>query len=186
MSRPLPPPPPPPPVAPPCLPSSNGVCSAAGTSRPISRWFWRGRRASGGSACGPTGAWPGAWTTSGTTAYRSPTPTGTKTSQVRWTWGGGGWGCCPGNSSVRLSPDSGDGSCVAMAADKIGGFWDDKRCSEKFFFFCEKSRPDISPPTKAPTLPPSHGCADGWTAMPHFRSCYQVGPSTRRGPAPQR
>lgn len=35
-----------------------------------------------------------------------------------------------------LSPDSGDGSCVAMAADKIGGFWDDQQCSEKFFFFC--------------------------------------------------
>lgn len=79
-----------------------------------------------------------------------------------------------GNSSVRLYPDSGDGSCVAMAADKIGAFWDDKQCSEKFFFFCEKFRPDITPPTKAPTPPPSQGCADGWTAQPHFRNCYKV------------
>uniref|UniRef100_H3CQ11 C-type lectin domain-containing protein n=1 Tax=Tetraodon nigroviridis TaxID=99883 RepID=H3CQ11_TETNG len=73
----------------------------------------------------------------------------------------------------KEQPDTGDGSCVAMAADKIGGFWDDKQCSEKFYFFCEKSRPDITPPTKAPTLPPSVGCADGWTAMPHFRNCYK-------------
>lgn len=83
-------------------------------------------------------------------------------------------GVPPGNSSVRLSPDSGDGSCVAMAADKIGGFWDDKQCTEKFFFFCEKFRPDITPPTKPPTPPPSQGCADGWTALPHFRNCYKV------------
>ncbi|TNM92320.1 hypothetical protein fugu_019332 [Takifugu bimaculatus] len=61
-----------------------------------------------------------------------------------------------------------------MAADKIGAFWDDKQCSEKFFFFCEKSRPDITPPTKAPTPPPSQGCADGWTAQPHFRNCYKL------------
>lgn len=73
-----------------------------------------------------------------------------------------------------LSPDSGDGSCVAMAADKIGGFWDDKQCSEKFFFFCEKSRLDITPPTKAPTPPPSQGCTDSRTALPHFRNCYKV------------
>lgn len=77
-------------------------------------------------------------------------------------------------TSACLSPDSGDGSCVAMAADKIGGFWDDKQCSEKFFFFCEKSRPDITPPTKAPTPPPSQGCTAGWTALPHFRNCYKV------------
>ncbi|XP_036973174.1 macrophage mannose receptor 1 [Acanthopagrus latus] len=71
-------------------------------------------------------------------------------------------------------PDSGDGKCVAMTSGQIGGFWDDKECSEKFNFFCEKPRPDINPPTKAPTPPPAQGCANGWTAQPHFRYCYKL------------
>uniref|UniRef100_A0A096MA02 C-type lectin domain-containing protein n=1 Tax=Poecilia formosa TaxID=48698 RepID=A0A096MA02_POEFO len=71
-------------------------------------------------------------------------------------------------------PDNGDGTCVAMTTGQIGGFWDDKQCSEKHAFICEKTRPDITPPTKAPTPPPSQGCADGWTALPHFRNCYRV------------
>lgn len=144
-------------------------------SRRISQWRCRERLVSGGSACVPTEARPEVWTMSGTTAYRSLTHTGTKNSQV---WCGQGFtywvSVQSGNSSLCLYPDSGDGSCVAMAADKIGAFWDDKQCSEKFFFFCEKFRPDITPPTKAPTPPPSQGCADGWTAQPHFRNCYKV------------
>lgn len=61
-----------------------------------------------------------------------------------------------------------------MTTGQIGGFWNDNQCSEKFSFVCEKPRPDISPPTKAPTPPPAQGCADGWTALPHFRNCYKV------------
>lgn len=123
----------------------------------------------------PMEARPEVWTMSGTTAYRSLTHTGTKNSQVWCRQGLTYWmSVQSGKSSVGLYPDSGDGSCVAMAADKIGAFWDDKQCSEKFFFFCEKFRPDITPPTKAPTPPPSQGCADGWTAQPHFRNCYKV------------
>ncbi|MEQ2275125.1 hypothetical protein XENORESO_021066 [Xenotaenia resolanae] len=67
-----------------------------------------------------------------------------------------------------------DGTCVAMTTGQIGGFWDDKQCSEEYAFICEKSRTDITPPTKAPTPPPSQGCADGWTALPHFRNCYRL------------
>lgn len=73
-----------------------------------------------------------------------------------------------------LPLDSGDGTCVAMTAGQIGGFWDDKQCSENYGFICEKPRPDITPPTKAPTPPPAQGCADSWTALPHFRNCYKV------------
>lgn len=61
-----------------------------------------------------------------------------------------------------------------MTTGKIGGFWDDMQCLETHSFVCEKPRPDISPPTKAPTPPPSQGCADGWTAKPHFRHCYKA------------
>lgn len=64
-----------------------------------------------------------------------------------------------------------------MTAGQVGGFWDDKQCTEKFNFICEKLRPDITPPTKAPTPPPAQGCADGWTALPHFRNCYKVNDS---------
>ncbi|KAM8872531.1 uncharacterized protein ACB058_004460 isoform 1-T1 [Synchiropus picturatus] len=74
----------------------------------------------------------------------------------------------------RNQPDNGDGTCVGMTTGAVGGFWDDKECSEKFAFICEKHRPDISPPTKAPTPPPSQGCADTWTAKPHFRNCYKL------------
>ncbi|KAK7896517.1 hypothetical protein WMY93_021842 [Mugilogobius chulae] len=74
----------------------------------------------------------------------------------------------------RNQPDSGDGTCVAMTSGQIGGFWDDKQCTEKFAFICEKARPDITPPTKAPTPPPSQGCVTGWTALPHFRNCYKL------------
>ncbi|XP_023136670.3 macrophage mannose receptor 1 [Amphiprion ocellaris] len=74
----------------------------------------------------------------------------------------------------REQPDSGDGHCVAMTSGSPGGFWDDKVCTEKYAFICEKPRPDISPPTKAPTAPPAHGCADGWSALPHFRHCYKL------------
>uniref|UniRef100_A0A3Q2Q8K9 C-type lectin domain-containing protein n=1 Tax=Fundulus heteroclitus TaxID=8078 RepID=A0A3Q2Q8K9_FUNHE len=48
------------------------------------------------------------------------------------------------------------------------------RLCARHAFVCEKARPDITPPTKAPTPPPSQGCADGWTALPHFRNCYKV------------
>ncbi|XP_047425524.1 macrophage mannose receptor 1 [Mugil cephalus] len=74
----------------------------------------------------------------------------------------------------RNQPDNTDGTCVAMTTGQVGGFWDDKQCSEKFAFFCEKHRPDISPPTQPPTPPPSQGCANGWTALPHFRHCYRL------------
>ncbi|XP_023264465.1 macrophage mannose receptor 1-like [Seriola lalandi dorsalis] len=74
----------------------------------------------------------------------------------------------------RDQPDSGDGTCVAMTTGQVGGFWDDKQCSEKYAFICEKYRPDITPPTKPPTPPPAHGCADSWTALPHFRNCYKL------------
>lgn len=80
----------------------------------------------------------------------------------------------PGSRSFHLPPDSGDGSCVAMTSGQVGGFWDDKPCSDRYKFMCEKFRPDISPPTKPPTPPPAQGCADGWTAKPHFRNCYKV------------
>ncbi|CAL9682123.1 unnamed protein product [Knipowitschia caucasica] len=74
----------------------------------------------------------------------------------------------------RNQPDNEDGTCVAMTSGQVGGFWDDKQCSEKFNFICEKERPDISPPTKPPTPPPAQGCANGWTAQPHFRNCYRL------------
>ncbi|XP_074546917.1 uncharacterized protein LOC141805663 [Halichoeres trimaculatus] len=74
----------------------------------------------------------------------------------------------------RDQPDNGDGTCVAMTTGAVGGFWDDKLCTEKFSFICEKPRPDIHPPTKPPTPPPAQGCAEGWTALPHFRHCYKL------------
>nr|XP_020476711.1 macrophage mannose receptor 1-like isoform X2 [Monopterus albus] len=74
----------------------------------------------------------------------------------------------------RGQPDSGDGNCVAMTTGQIGGFWDDKQCSEKYLFICEKPRPDITPPTKPPTPPSSHGCATGWSGLSHFRNCYKL------------
>ncbi|XP_049459415.1 macrophage mannose receptor 1 [Epinephelus fuscoguttatus] len=74
----------------------------------------------------------------------------------------------------RDQPDNGDGTCVAMTTGPIGGFWDDKQCSEKHAFVCEKPRPDISPPTKPPTPPPVTGCTEGWTGQPHFRYCYKL------------
>ncbi|KAF3849178.1 hypothetical protein F7725_015675 [Dissostichus mawsoni] len=74
----------------------------------------------------------------------------------------------------KNQPDSGDGTCVAMTTGTIGGFWDDKECLEKHAFVCEKPRPNITPPTKAPTFPPSQGCATSWTALPHFRNCFKL------------
>lgn len=74
----------------------------------------------------------------------------------------------------RNQPDNGDGTCVAMTSGLVGGFWDDKQCSEEFAFVCEKPRPDITPPTKAPTPPPVEGCATGWSGEPHFRFCYKL------------
>ncbi|XP_069566819.1 macrophage mannose receptor 1-like, partial [Brachyistius frenatus] len=74
----------------------------------------------------------------------------------------------------RNQPDNGDGNCVAMTTGQVGGFWDDKLCLDKYAFICEKPRPDITPPTKAPTAPPAQGCADSWTALPHFRNCYKL------------
>ncbi|KAF7653995.1 hypothetical protein LDENG_00075190, partial [Lucifuga dentata] len=74
----------------------------------------------------------------------------------------------------RDQPDNGDGACVAMTTGAVGGFWDDKPCEEKHNFICEKSRPDITPPTTGPTPPPAHGCTDGWSALPHFRNCYRL------------
>ncbi|KAA8584470.1 hypothetical protein FQN60_008255 [Etheostoma spectabile] len=74
----------------------------------------------------------------------------------------------------RDQPDNGDGTCVAMTTGQIGGFWDDQQCLEKHAFVCEKPRPDITPPTKPPTPPPAQGCADSWTALPHFRNCYKL------------
>lgn len=73
-----------------------------------------------------------------------------------------------------LSLDSGEGTCVAMTTGLIGGFWDDKQCLDNNAFICEKPRPDITPPTKAPTPPDAHGCYESWTALPHFRNCYRV------------
>lgn len=86
------------------------------------------------------------------------------------------WTGKPGHvrNSSLLSPDNGEGTCVAMTTGQPGGFWDDKPCSEKYAFICEKPRPDISPPTRPPTPPPSQGCSEGWTALPHFRNCYKV------------
>ncbi|XP_061732556.1 macrophage mannose receptor 1 isoform X2 [Nerophis ophidion] len=74
----------------------------------------------------------------------------------------------------KNQPDNGDGTCVAMTSGQVGGFWDDKQCSEKFAFICEKPRPDITPPTKPPTPPPAQDCADGWTSLPHFSNCYKL------------
>ncbi|KAJ8402327.1 hypothetical protein AAFF_G00368160 [Aldrovandia affinis] len=74
----------------------------------------------------------------------------------------------------RNQPDSGDGTCVAMTTGPVGGFWDDKACSESYPFVCEGSRDGISPPTAAPTAPPAQGCATGWTAKSHFRNCYKL------------
>ncbi|KAM6975835.1 uncharacterized protein LKV04_015092 [Tautogolabrus adspersus] len=74
----------------------------------------------------------------------------------------------------REQPDDGDGKCVAMTTGAVGGFWDDKQCTETYSFICEKPRPDITPPTKPPTPPPAQGCADSWTALPHFRHCYKL------------
>ncbi|XP_026154124.1 macrophage mannose receptor 1 isoform X2 [Mastacembelus armatus] len=74
----------------------------------------------------------------------------------------------------RDQPDSGDGTCVAMTTGQIGGFWDDKQCSEKHAFICEKPRPDITPPTTPPIPPPAKGCAVGWTSKPGFRNCYKL------------
>ncbi|RVE65935.1 hypothetical protein OJAV_G00121150 [Oryzias javanicus] len=74
----------------------------------------------------------------------------------------------------KNQPDTGSGTCVTMTTGKISGFWDDMQCLETHSFVCEKPRPDISPPTKAPTPPPSQGCADGWSARPHFRHCYKL------------
>uniref|UniRef100_A0A665UEP1 C-type lectin domain-containing protein n=1 Tax=Echeneis naucrates TaxID=173247 RepID=A0A665UEP1_ECHNA len=56
--------------------------------------------------------------------------------------------------SLFVLLDSGDGTCVAMTTGQVGGFWDDKQCSEEYAFICEKSRPDITPPTNPPTPPP--------------------------------
>lgn len=150
-------------------------------NRHISLWCSRGRRTCGGLACADMETTTVGWSTPGTTACPSPSLTGTETSQVSaklnsgWlnrragvTW------FCPGGHLLFLSTDSGDGSCVAMTSGKVGGFWDDKQCADKYKFMCEKFRPDISPPTEAPTPPPSQGCADGWTAKPHFRNCYRV------------
>uniref|UniRef100_A0A3Q3VNW2 C-type lectin domain-containing protein n=1 Tax=Mola mola TaxID=94237 RepID=A0A3Q3VNW2_MOLML len=78
------------------------------------------------------------------------------------------------NTNSLLSLDNGDGTCVAMTSGRIGGFWDDKPCSDKYFFMCEKPRSDITPPTQAPTSSPSQGCASDWTTLPHFRNCYKV------------
>lgn len=78
------------------------------------------------------------------------------------------------NPDCLFSTDNGDGTCVAMTTGAIGGFWDDKPCSEQFYFVCEKRRPDISPPTEAPTPEPSHHCAEGWAALLRQRSCYRV------------
>ncbi|XP_068609207.1 uncharacterized protein [Brachionichthys hirsutus] len=74
----------------------------------------------------------------------------------------------------RDQPDSGDGTCVAMTSGVIGGFWDDKQCLDQYAFVCEKARPDITPPTTAPTPPLPEGCSEGWTALPHHRYCYKL------------
>ncbi|XP_041666073.1 macrophage mannose receptor 1 [Cheilinus undulatus] len=74
----------------------------------------------------------------------------------------------------RDQPDDGDGSCVAMTTGAVGGFWDDKPCTEKYSFICEKPRPDITPPPKPPTAPPAQGCAVDWTSQPHFRHCFKL------------
>lgn len=118
-----------------------------------------------------------AWTTSGTTAHFSPTLTGTETSQVQrrsYTHTHITRNTPLITLICFLSLDNGEGTCVAMTSGQTGGFWDDKECLEKFAFICEKPRPDITPPTKAPTPPPSQGCAEGWTAQPHFRNCFKV------------
>ena len=148
-------------------------------SRRILPWRCRERRGCGGSACGLAEAHLEGWTTSGTTAPLCPSLTGTETSQVHGKHQ-------PEQDNVNTaektlislffspSVDSGDGNCVAMTTGQIGGFWDDKQCSEKFSFICERFRPDITPPTQPPTPPPAQGCAEGWTGLPHFRNCYRV------------
>ncbi|KAL0965897.1 hypothetical protein UPYG_G00287390 [Umbra pygmaea] len=74
----------------------------------------------------------------------------------------------------RNQPDSHAGTCVGMTTSPTGGFWDDKSCTDAYPFVCEVPRPDITPPTPAPTPPISQGCADGWTAESHFRNCYKL------------
>lgn len=155
------------------------VCSTVAMSSHISQWTCREGPACGGSACELTEDQLEGWTTSGTMVFLSPSLTGTKTSQVQTqaaarTPAGQIFCVFPHPGKQFLSIDSGDGACVAMTSGQVGGFWDDKQCSEKYAFICEKERTDISPPTQAPTPPPSQGCASGWTALPHFRHCYKV------------
>jgi len=151
--------------------------SSAVMSRHTSQWHCRERLTCGGLACVLEGGRVQGSTTSGTTARPSPSLTGTETSQVP---SSRGWDNTHTHThttkhSLSLSPpDNGDGTCVAMTTGPIGGFWDDKPCSEKHAFVCEKARPDITPPTKAPTVPPAQGCATGWTSLPQFRDCYRV------------
>lgn len=142
----------------------------------------RAKLTCGGSACALTETTTVEWSMSGITAWPSPSLTGTETSRVsarlddvsRLYRAAGVARFSPGGHLPFLSTDSGDGSCVAMTSGQVGGFWDDKPCADKYKFLCEKFRPDISPPTEAPTPPPSQGCAEGWTAKPHFRNCYRV------------
>ncbi|KAG7266657.1 hypothetical protein CRUP_028374, partial [Coryphaenoides rupestris] len=62
-----------------------------------------------------------------------------------------------------------------MTTGAVGGFWNDKSCLEEFSFVCEKPRPDITPPTKAPTPPPSPDCGDSsWTSKSDFKFCYRL------------
>lgn len=146
----------------------------------ISQWRCRVRLVSGGLACVLEEGRVGGSTTSGTTGHFCPSPTGTKISQVQTLTHADikriPYTIIPiGKTPMSiLSVDSGDGTCVAMTTGPIGGFWDDKECLEKHAFVCEKPRPDITPPTKAPTFPPSQGCATSWTALPHFRNCFKV------------
>lgn len=144
-----------------------------------SDFWWIGLRAHGDQSGGVDYVWDNGLPLT-YTHWDKDQPGGVRTGFLK-----AGCRCSLVSASVCSSPDSGDGSCVAMAADKIGGFWDDKPCSEKFFFFCEKSRPDITPPTKAPTPPPAQGCAEGWTAQPHFRNCYKVTIETAAGEPPR-
>lgn len=96
------------------------VYSAADMRRHISRWCSQERLVSDGSACTEV------WTMSGTSLPLTYTHWDQEQpGRVQTLMKHTGRRCILG-PPVCFSPATGDGSCVAVAADVIGGFWDDR------------------------------------------------------------
>ncbi|XP_062868150.1 macrophage mannose receptor 1 [Trichomycterus rosablanca] len=74
----------------------------------------------------------------------------------------------------RNYPDDHAGDCVTMTTSPIAGFWKNGECELSHPFICEAARNGITPPTRPPTPPPDPSCAEGWTALRHFRQCYKL------------